>query len=58
MAYKHYTRLLIVRLCGVVLLPLLIGFLISKSESVSTWAFVPENMLIINKVIKSFFILI
>jgi two-component system, NtrC family, nitrogen regulation sensor histidine kinase NtrY len=34
MAYKHYNRLLIFRLCGVVLLPLLIGFLIAMSQSV------------------------
>jgi two-component system, NtrC family, nitrogen regulation sensor histidine kinase NtrY len=34
MAYKHYNRLLIARLCGVVLLPLFIGFLITTSESV------------------------
>jgi len=47
MAYKHYTRLLVARLCGVVLLPFLIGFLISKSESVFLLVFLSGLELIL-----------
>ncbi len=47
MAYKHYTRLLVARLCGVVLLPLFIGFLISTSESVSPLIFLSGLELIL-----------